>query len=379
MQRLSWYIKTLLAVLCLSTLLVGCKGNDDDLTQTQDETVGTIYEITYVYIPNGMGDNSYTDILFAFNTLIGDLLLEYLPKEQTKDSIYVRHMIPLTLDQSYLIIKDWDNQKASENTRRLLVLTSSIFMEGLQDCTNWRHDKNSKVLMLDAMPVEDESLYTIGMSLYGPAWEAGYLLRSSGKYDSQSIAIIVANSVDRNLTEAVKGWNDGYAAALQENETMPEIPIYEVGKYSDEARAMQMTDTLILRDGVRHLVCFTGAAQKGVLRSIDAIRIAQEDLDCDIMATICEGNYLSYWKPSIACQLVKEMRYALLFWLSAWLDDKVDTLDRNTVLTMDSVNTQIAPLNYLNLQPISLKPESDEQMSWIREKARDAEKDYFGL
>ncbi|MGN0220618.1 MAG: hypothetical protein ACI4BA_00640 [Prevotella sp.] len=272
----------------LSMLPVSC--SDDEAADTENGQ----WVVTAITSANGVGDRSYTDLIYA----------GLRQSENTLD-IRLRVIVPASYEEAGQYIDAWLDDKAPAADHRLLIAASGEYEAYLSAKADRLPDGDNARVMLLESKTKDAPYYTVRLPSYGAGYTAGYITPLLNGGDTA--AVILANTSESTIVNCHEAYRDGFHDAGGKR-----LDVYPL---ADDQTGYAMADSLYRLcyslDGHYGMVMpIAGGSCQGVLRytreNPSAFFTAGMDVDQQ------ENSY------AVAFSILKHIDRAVLNFVTAW-------------------------------------------------------------
>jgi len=298
-------------ILASVLFIAGCgkEGNIIYLPDPNDEAASTAPLITVIYDADALGDNSYNDLIY-----------EGVERTALELGLRTLQQSPRTYEDGlkYLELMFSQMEAASDTVRRLFIVTSPGYDDFIRK-NNKRLEANpyADLLYLETRTPLEGKGSTLFLTYYGAMYEGG---RIEAAVEKTNALLIGANRQTPSITEALKGYSDGFEAGLKLLTASQASQNHLSSTYLDDkgAGGFSVADTTALRllrkwgnEGVTTLVPVCGGASNTFSRMINS---TMEDV---MMAgiDIYNDNYFS------AYSMVKHIDRAVGECIRQWVRD----------------------------------------------------------
>lgn len=292
-------------------LLAACTKDGDTIyvPDPNEEAASTASLVTVIYDADALGDHSYNDLIYEG--------VERVAKEL---GLRTMQQSPRTYEEGlqYLELMFRQMETATDSVRRLFIVTSPGYDEFIRK-NNKRLEANpyADLLYLETRTPLEGKGSTLFLTYYGAMYEGG---RIEAAIERTSALLIGANRQTPAITEAIKGYQDGFEAGLQLLTEKQASKNHLSLTYLDETGGgdFSVADTTVMRqlrqwsnDDITTLIPVCGGASNTFSRMIYT---TMEDM-LIVGIDIFNDNYYSLYS------IVKHIDRAIANSIRQWLTD----------------------------------------------------------
>lgn len=187
--------KVLVIIGLLLFIMTGCRKEE-----VYEGMIATDVEVIAVFTPQGLGDKSYVDMIYAgMFRATQELKITFHPIYPQSTEAGIDSIVHYAID-------------SNSTQKRLIVITDYVYTENLHSrglLSSMRDDEYTQVLIVGTNPMPDYN-YTACVDSYGLMYEAGYLAQSMS--DVEDVKVILASDDHPELQTAGQGFVDGFTA-----------------------------------------------------------------------------------------------------------------------------------------------------------------------
>lgn len=290
LHELTW---VLAATLILSqAFLASCTKDGDTIYQPDpDDQASTAPLVTVIYDPNGVGDQSYNDLIY-----------QGVERAARQYGLRTMQLSPTTKDEglTYLQTMFQAMDHAEDTIRRLFIVAGAGYDDYLRR-NNSRLESNpyTDLLYLDT----DKPLEGKGSTFYMPYYGAMYEAGAVSPAEATEVLLIGANPLARTVAEAVQGFSDGFQSSPVAPVGQPEKKIVTAWLSGDVSGGFIVSDTTAMRLmqsqqwlGDHHLlVPVCGGSATSFRRFCEMLgTYYYAGIDCTVVSAYCNFSIVKY-------------------------------------------------------------------------------------
>ena len=180
-------------------LLAACTKDGDTIYEPDPtDQVSTSPLVTVLYEPDGIGDQSYNDLVY-----------QGVEKAAMLMGLRTLHLSPITGDGGRVFLEQAiaEMSAATDTVRRLLIVASTLYDEEVRQ-NSQRIEANPRA---DLLYLETSTpLSGKGSTLYMPYYGAMYAAGAIAPIVAGDVLLLGANPKDKAVAEAMQGFADGF-------------------------------------------------------------------------------------------------------------------------------------------------------------------------
>ena len=188
-----------LIIISALVLLAACTKDGDTIYKPDPkDQASTSPLVTVLYAPDGIGDQS-----------LGDLVYQGVEEAAMLMGLRTLHLSPITGDGGRIFLEQAiaEMSAATDTVRRLLIVASTLYDEEVrQNSSRLEANPRADLLYLDTRTPLSGKGSTLYMSYYGAMYAAGAI----APIVADNVLLVGANPKDEAVTEAMKGFSDGF-------------------------------------------------------------------------------------------------------------------------------------------------------------------------
>ena len=218
----------------LMAVLTSCSSEDETIyVPDPTDAPSTKPLVTVVYSPDALGDQSYNDLIYGG--------VENITEDYDVRSL---HLSPATREEGLAYLEQIFRQMETpgDSVRRLLIVASTDYDEWLRQ-NNKRLEANplADLLYFETTTPLDGKGSTLYMPYYGVMYEAGAV----APHFKPKALLIGANPKDKYVSEAMQGFQDGFATDWLPARETKQLTTAYIGQHAGEG--YHISDTLALK------------------------------------------------------------------------------------------------------------------------------------
>lgn len=285
------FVGRLVSWLMILPLLLSVASCSTDETA---DVAGEQWVVTAIMGANGLGDRSYSDLIYSG-----------LRQSENALDITLRVIVPTSYEEAEPYFDAWLNDRQSTATRRLLITASGEYEAYLKAKADRLPDQDNARVMLLESATKDAPYYTIRLPFYGAGYTAGYITPLLAGGDSA--AVIVANTTEATIINCYEAYRDGFIDAGGKR-----IDVYPL---ADDQTGYAMADSLYrlcyaLRGRYGMVLPIAGGSCQGILRYTREYPTAFFTAGMDV-----DQQQTSY---AVAFSILKHIDRAVFDFISTW-------------------------------------------------------------
>lgn len=290
MKHLLWFLCVLGA-----WALMAC--SDDD---TQGNSPDDTPMLVVVYPIDGLGDRSYVDHIYRG-----------VEKAALEQGLKVQHLMPYTYEEGTTYIETMMKPGAEETSRHLYIVTEPSYEELVTRLASQFGENDRRQLLFLETRKEIPHIHTLYVPFYGVNFAAGRLARQMD--DVNRVALFCANNQLAILTEAARGFTDGFEAGDGQS-----LDTY----YMDEGyQGFAMADKLYqeayrINEHFDMVVPLCGGSAQGLFRY-------NREYPSTSFYTVGIDSDMSIYSDRVPFSCVKHMDEVIRHSVAQWLDGEL--------------------------------------------------------